>query len=192
MIMANVNITKRAIREAFLQLINEKALGKITVKDITDRCGINRNTFYYHYQDVPALVEEICAMQVSRIVQEYPTLNSIEECLDVAMKFALENKRAIMHIYNSDNRFAYESSLWRVCEYTVATYINTVFADSQLTEADRAIIIRYHKCECFGMVLDWISTGMREDYMDGIHRICQLKKGSTELFIRRSQEIEKQ
>lgn len=186
--MANVNITKRIIREAFLQLLDEKALGKITVKDITDRCGINRNTFYYHYQDIPALVEEICAMQVSRIVQEHPTLNSIDECLDAAMKFVMENRRAIMHIYNSDNRQTYEASLWRVCEYTVSTYINTVFGESQLAEADRAIIIRYHKCECFGMILDWISTGMKEDYLDGMRRICQLKKGLTEHIIRRSQQ----
>ena len=50
--MANMNITKRVIREAFVELLNERALSKITVKDITDRCGINRNTFYYHYQDV--------------------------------------------------------------------------------------------------------------------------------------------
>jgi len=55
--VANVNITKRAIQEAFLAVLNEKSLGKITVKDITDRCGINRNTFYYHFADIPALAE---------------------------------------------------------------------------------------------------------------------------------------
>ena len=75
--MANVNITKRAIQEAFLAVLNEKPLGKITVKDITDRCGINRNTFYYHYQDIPALLEEICQNQVEDIISKYPTLNSI-------------------------------------------------------------------------------------------------------------------
>ena len=186
--MANMNITRRVIREAFLELLNEKALGKITVKDITDRCGINRNTFYYHYQDIPALVEEICAMTVDRIVQEYPTLNSLEECLDASMKFMMEYKRAIMHIYNSDNRNTYVSFLWRVCEYTISTYVNTVFADSELAEEDRALIIRYHKCECFGMILDWISTGMKEEYLYGIRRICWLKKGSTEALIQRSRE----
>ena len=184
--MANANITKRVIRESFLQLLNERALGKISVKDITDRCGINRNTFYYHYQDIPALVEEICAMQVTRLVQDYPTINSIEECLDAAMKFMLENKRAVMHIYNSDNRNTYVASLWRVCEYTVSTYINTAFQDAQFSEADRAFIIRYHKCECFGLIIDWISTGMKEDYLNGIHRICQLKQGFTDEMIRRS------
>ena len=111
-----------------MAVLDEKPFGKITVKDITDRCGINRNTFYYHYQDIPALLEEICQNQVEdyyhyqdipalleeicqnqveNIISKYPTLNSIEDCLDAAMQSVLENKRAIMNIYNSDNRNTY-------------------------------------------------------------------------------------
>ena len=36
--------TKKAIVEAFLKLLNEKPLDKITVKEIVDNCGINPNT----------------------------------------------------------------------------------------------------------------------------------------------------
>ena len=140
--MANVNITKRAIQEAFLAVLNEKPLGKITVKDITDRCGINRNTFYYHYQDIPALLEEICQIQVDELVNKYPELNSVEECLDAAMQIVMDNKRAVMHIYNSDNRNTYVSSLWRMCEATVTTYFNTAFTDDRLSNEDRQLLIR--------------------------------------------------
>ena len=185
--MANTNFTKQVIRSAFVELLNERSLSKIKVKDITDRCGINRNTFYYHYQDVPALVEEICAIQVERIVQEYPSLNSLEECLDVAMKFILENRRAILHLYYSDNRSTYVNALWRMCDQAVRTYVNTVFGKEKLSPRDREIIIRYHKCECFGMIVDWINTGMKADRLDDLHRLCWLRKGTTEQLIRRSQ-----
>ena len=40
-------------------LLETKALSKITVQDIADACEINRNSFYYHFQDIPALIEEI-------------------------------------------------------------------------------------------------------------------------------------
>ena len=139
--MANVNITKRAIQTAFLEILSKKTLGKITVKDITDRCGINRNTFYYHYQDIPALLEEICQNQVEEIINDYPTLNSLEECLDAAMQSVLKNRRAIMHIYNSDNRSTYINSLWRICEATITTYFNTAFKDIPLTDEDKVKII---------------------------------------------------
>ena len=190
--MANVNITKRAIQEAFLAVLNEKSLGKITVKDITDRCGINRNTFYYHYQDIPALLEEICQIQVDELVNKYPELNSVEECLDAAMQIVMDNKRAVMHIYNSDNRNTYVSSLWRMCEATVTTYFNTAFTDDRLSNEDRQLLIRYHKCECFGLILDWINNGLREDYVEGTRRLCQMKKGSVEDMIRRIRQGEGQ
>ena len=54
--MAASELTKKAINQAFLDILAEKPLEKITVRDITERCGINRNTFYYHYQDIPALL----------------------------------------------------------------------------------------------------------------------------------------
>lgn len=187
--MANMTITKKAIRSAFIQVLNERPLSKITVKDITDCCGINRNTFYYHYQGIPELLEEVFTNEAERIVTEYPSLNSLEECLDTVMKFAIENKRAIMHIYSSDNWSVYVNSLWKICEYTVTAYVNTVLADTPLAERDKELIIWYHKCECFGLIVDWISHGMREEYLEGMHRICHLKKGATEELIRRSQEM---
>ena len=39
--------TKRAIMETFIKLLGEHPLDKITVKDIVEECGVNRNTFYY-------------------------------------------------------------------------------------------------------------------------------------------------
>ena len=41
------NFTRRAIKEAFTSLLEERPLNDITVKDIVERCGINRNSFYY-------------------------------------------------------------------------------------------------------------------------------------------------
>ena len=54
--------TKKAIMDSFLHLMEKKPLDKITVRDIVDDCGINRNTFYYYFQDIYAVLEEICEM----------------------------------------------------------------------------------------------------------------------------------
>ena len=52
-------LTQKAIKESFVKLVDKKPIDRITIKDITDECGISRNTFYYHYSDLPALVEEL-------------------------------------------------------------------------------------------------------------------------------------
>lgn len=46
-----VRKTKAAIKSAFIQLLTEKELEKITIQDITQRADINRGTFYLHYED---------------------------------------------------------------------------------------------------------------------------------------------
>ena len=50
--------TKEAIREALVDLIDDKSFESITVKDITSKAGINRGTFYAHYQDKFDLVAQ--------------------------------------------------------------------------------------------------------------------------------------
>ena len=45
-------VTKRALEQSLKNLLLKKPLTKITVGDITDDCGINRMTFYYHFKDI--------------------------------------------------------------------------------------------------------------------------------------------
>ncbi|NMB01706.1 MAG: TetR/AcrR family transcriptional regulator [Firmicutes bacterium] len=51
--------SRRMIRQAFLELMREKELGKITVTDVVTRADLNRGTFYSHYQDIRAVIEQI-------------------------------------------------------------------------------------------------------------------------------------
>ena len=50
--------TKQAICEAFSQLLEEKPISKISVREIAAQCGVARNTFYYHFPDIPTLAQE--------------------------------------------------------------------------------------------------------------------------------------
>ena len=60
--------SRRFIRQAFLELLIEKRFEKITVTDIVNRADINRSTFYAHYTDVKALIEEIQYEIVNRSI----------------------------------------------------------------------------------------------------------------------------
>ena len=98
------NSTKKAIKETFLALLDERPLNRITVKDIVETCKINRNSFYYHFEDLPALLEEIIAERVQELIQSHPTVDSLEDCFDAALEFVRENRRAVLHDYRSHSR----------------------------------------------------------------------------------------
>lgn len=180
------NFTKKAIKATFVRLLNEKPLNQITVKDIVEECGVNRNSFYYHFQDIPALIEEIVTEEADQIIAEYPTIDSLETCLNVALAFAMKNRRAILHIYHSVNRDIFEQYLWKVCRHVVSAYAAGIFADKPVGQEDRKLIARFYEEECFGMVMGWMSSGMKDGIQDDISRLCELRRGMVDEMIRRS------
>lgn len=168
--------TQKAIREAFIKLLEQRPLNQITVKDIVEECGINRNSFYYHYQDLPTLIEEIIKEEAETIIHAYPSVTSIVQCFDAATEFASRHKTAIMHIFRSVNRDVFERNLMMVCEYFVRSYVDTALAQEAIPAEDRKTIVDYYKCVCFGLIIDWLSSGMTESYIQSIRRIFLLKK----------------
>ena len=49
--------TKDSIAVAFLDVASKKSIDKVTVKDVVEACGITRQTFYYHFQDMMDVIE---------------------------------------------------------------------------------------------------------------------------------------
>lgn len=182
------NFTKRAIKESFLKLLNEQPLTQISVRKIVEECGINRNSFYYHYQDIPALIEEIVMDAANTLIQQHSSIKSIDEGVEAAFRFTLDNKRAILHICNSVNRNIYEQYLMRICEYVVTTYFDTVFEKDIISKSDRDIMILFTKCELFGLFIDWINTGMQDDAIEKLKHLLLLCNGLSSEIIKRCKE----
>ena len=94
------DITKRALEASLKNLLLQKPLDKITINDIAEDCGINRNSFYYHYQDLYAVLEEILRRETEQVLTDCPTVDNWEEAFITASRFVLENRRAVYHLYN--------------------------------------------------------------------------------------------
>lgn len=184
------NFTERAIKEAFIRLLEEQPLSQITVKAIVEKCGINRNSFYYHFQDIPSLVEEIVKEFFDEIISRYPSIAVLEDCIEAVLRYSLEHKRTIMHLHNSVNRDVYERYLMEFCEYAVTVYINTAYEGQPVGEADKRTIIRFLKCELFGAYTDWMSLGMPESAIEELRRLLVLCHGMSEEVIRRCEKKE--
>ena len=97
-------LTRKAIQQSFMKLLNQTAFDKITVKDIVRDCGVNRNTFYYHYQDIYGLLREILAEEMKRAASCVHDYNTWQEAILEATDFVRQNKKAAYHLYNSINR----------------------------------------------------------------------------------------
>ena len=61
--------TKELIAEAVKRLLMQKKVKKLTVKDIVDECSITRQTFYYHFEDIPDLLKWVLERGTDKMVE---------------------------------------------------------------------------------------------------------------------------
>jgi AcrR family transcriptional regulator len=172
------DFTKKAIKETFMRLLNQKPLSKITVKEIASECGINRNTFYYHYSDIPTLLETILIGEAERLVLSKTPSGSLYEHIIFAVDFAIENKAAIYHIYNSASREIFEQYLERIARKGVAGYMEASNKTVNISPDDKEVIVLYYKCLVIGFVIDWLGVGMKYDLRKKLFRIFDLFDGA--------------
>ena len=98
--------TKQAIKNSFLKLLNDRPLNQVTVKAIVEDCGINRNTFYYHFTDIPSLATEIITERADQIIRQYANPDNTDRLPD---RFGGDGGcsatlRSSLFIYESLNR----------------------------------------------------------------------------------------
>ena len=174
--------TKQAIKQAFLELLREKSMSEISVREISEKCGVNRNTFYYHFRDIPAVVEAIVIDQADELVAKHPTMNSMEECLYAVLDLTRDNQMVIRHIYNSLSRPVFEKYLFEVCYILAENYWNNMMLArrasdgdsdgavagqdtdgdgvSDVREPDRRVIIDCYASALFGLAMRWLANGL--------------------------------
>ena len=168
------SLMKKEIKRVFLELLEQRPFHQITVKDIVAACGINRNSFYYHYADLPALVEEIIDEEIGRFVREEKTFSSLEESMTEALTFFREHRRAAYHVYNSISRDIFDRYLMKNCESVGVGYVNSILGDVDLSREDRQAIIHFTAYVLYGAVTRWLESGMTYDIREDFRRIFQL------------------
>lgn len=173
-----MNRTKQAIVRAFWELLEEKPLSKITVKDIVERCQVNRNTFYYHFQDIPLLLE--CTIQDwgNNIIATHSKFGSPIDCIAPFAEQAARHRRALLHIYRSIHRETFLATLDRISLCFVTNYVESVTKDLPIPPDDKNLLIRYYKCTLSGTLLDWFDHDMAYDLKQATTRLCELFAGT--------------
>jgi AcrR family transcriptional regulator len=89
--------SREALRSAFLELLETKALDQITIQEITDRAGVGYVTFFRHHGTKESLLSEIAADQIRRLVElTLPVLDAVDSrAASVALCSYVNEHRAL-------------------------------------------------------------------------------------------------
>ena len=151
------------LADSFKELALEKPIEKITIREITDRAGVIRVTFYNHFQDKYELIEWILRKEVMVPVQILWSNQMMDEALTFLFTTILRNKEFYMHVSRLEGQNSFKDMVRKCFGEAVTQYLKTFARGRQkhpwLTQERAgefcAMALSY-------VLIAWIRSGMHE------------------------------
>jgi probable dihydroxyacetone kinase regulator len=169
-------LTQKALATSLKELLETKPLDKIRVKEITDKCGVNRQTFYYHFTDIFDLVEWIYQKETAKAIADNKTYDTWQQGFKGLMEWAIENKSFVLNIYNSISRDYLENYLYSQTFRLLYAVINDK-AQNIISEESKVFIADFYKFSFVGLALQWIGAGMKQNPDEIIRKLDKMIHG---------------
>ncbi len=176
--MANSNITEKALAQSLKELGAQKILDKITVADITNHCGVNRQTFYYHFNDKYELLNWIYTQELFIPLTSDITFENWGEKLIELFRYMKQQKKFFMNTIKSSNNF-FAEYLDKVLMELFYKAIQDLDLYNHLEEKEKNIYAKLLAYGLTGVIVDWTLEGMKEDEVEVAH-ILQKMSFNTE------------
>lgn len=87
--------TRKMLAQSLKNLMNTKPFSKITVNEIVKDCELNRNTFYYHFEDTNALLKWILEEEAIKIVKQFDLIQNHRDALLFMFQYIEDNSSII-------------------------------------------------------------------------------------------------
>lgn len=171
-------ITKRALEQSLKKLLLKKPLTKITINDITEDCGMNRMTFYYHFKDIYDLVEWACLEDARKALNEKKTYDTWQQGLLQIFEAVRENKPFVMNLYRCIDREQVEKYLKPLVDQLLLNVINEEAKEMTVRDEDKRFIAQVYSYVFVGLMLDWIKEDMQADPEQLVSQLATLMKGN--------------
>lgn len=172
---------KKMIAEAVRTLLIEKSVKKLTVKDIVEECHITRQSFYYHFEDIPSLLHWMLEQGTEQMMREARDQREAEEALRYFFLMSINAlpyiRRTMQSNYGGEIERLLEQEVRRMFEMTVEK--GSLYQNCNRFELN--LIVRYHSQAVIGILKEWTDEDTRN--LDQIvHGVYLLMTGSISPF----------
>ncbi len=164
--MANSNITRNALAASLKELAQEKSIVKITVGEISERCGVNRQTFYYHFKDKGELISWYFNKQlITPLTTDLSTDNWINRLIEM-FHLMYKDKEFICSIVKDCEQY-FSDNLLKILDNIITKSSSENELKIVGDECEKKVLSRFLAHGITGIVIDWIKAGMPLDEDDG-------------------------
>ena len=174
------NRTKEMLAESLMKLLARRTLDKITIQDIVDDCGYNRQTFYYHFHDIYDLIDWIFAAQTQELVEKCRACGSLDVGVEAVIAYMRENRRLILNILRSVNGEKLLDNLYRSAQSIVLSALENHPGVQELSTEYRELVAEGFKYALAGLLIDWMRAGIPEDRVNKVRTMKAVYIGALE------------
>lgn len=128
--------TKTALAASLKKFMEKKPLGKITVSEIITDCNVNRKTFYYHFEDIYALLKWMLEQEAIEVVKNFDFLIDYEDAINFVIKYVKENSHILNCAYDSMGRDELKRFFYNDFSSVVHNVINDIEEKNSLSVTD--------------------------------------------------------
>ena len=175
---------KTAICDAFAELMYEKELSKITVRELVDKADVGRATFYKHYYDIYDVYEHIektVLIDLGAIIAG-EGIKLEYEVYPAVFEYIQENPKIFKMIFSPHNNVP----LYQKLLQTVEGLNRLIWAERFGVNMDDSRVecaIKYHSNGCLAIVADWVISDFKQPQSFIIEALSGFDKG-TQTYLR--------
>ena len=156
------SFTKIAILKVFGDLAASRPVDKITVKDITDQCGISRNTFYYHYQDIYQVLKAYVQYSAEHVIELMVEDEGEDGKAGLReIRYLEANRELLCNLYRSAANEEVRNCLQSASQIIFDRLIESVSQGMEVQAEDKKILSAVCQYTVRGIMTSW----MEEDGM---------------------------
>ena len=169
--------SKELIQTSFRRLLFAKSLDKITVRDIVEDCGLTRNTFYYHYEDIYDLFDDYLDMQTRKAWLALPQGTPWDKMLLTMIGSIFDTPQTGRHILYSKKNDTMRLYLNRLLEAMIDRYIQDNLNGLQVDVVDRRMICDSVTHGIYGILEQWITGPDAPQMTQNLSRLLRSFEG---------------
>lgn len=170
--------TKQVLADTLKEMVKVKPIDKITVTELVDKCNINRQTFYYHFQDIYDLLGWIYRSEAVESIENQCTYETWQEGLITVFDYMRNNEALCLNTYRSLGREHLERFLNDVFDELVGGIVDEISKEKKIEEDQKIFITKFYSYALCGTLLEWLSHGMRESNEEMERNISTVMDGS--------------
>lgn len=183
--MSDSIITKRAIAQGFKELMRHKSFEKITISDITKSCGLNRQTFYYHFQDKFELINWIYYNEAILPLTQNLTFETWSGQILRLLTLMRQESYFYENALRENCRPEFQNYLLCVAKELFVDIIDRITENTRIAVEDRQFIADFFSFGIVGVIVDWAKSGMKESPEYITTRLKNLVEDSKKFAVQR-------